>query len=246
MSRAALWTLLLASLGGFVDAVGFLTLFDLFTAHMSGNSIWLGSAFGSGDWRLGLHHLFPIPLFVLGIAIGTVAVEVAHRRRLRAPFVPVWLLEAGLLATFMLAGSACIVDGVIRTDAVWGFYVLAALPPLAMGLQNATLGRIAGQTLHTTYISGVLQSFAESTVRYLFWLREQIGIGGIRQALQASRAQPALRTATAAALLWLAYVAGAVSGAFTKQHWELYALALPIVVLTVIIAIELARPGVER
>ena len=243
MSRAALWTLLLAWVGGFVDAVGFLALFELFTAHMSGNSVWLGASFGLGDWRLGLHHLFPIPLFVVGVAVGTTMVELARQRRVRAPFVAPLLLEAVLLAGFMLAGSAFVVDGALRPQTVWAFYLLAALPALAMGLQNATLRRVAGQTLHTTYITGALQSFAEDGVHYLFWLREQTRAAGYRRALRGSPAQPALRAAAASALLWLAYVAGAVSGGFSKHEWELHALILPLGVLAVIVAVDIARPG---
>ena len=71
MSRAALQTVSLAAVGGYVDAVGFLTLFHVFTAHMSGNSVWFGSSLGLGDWRIGLHHLFPIPLFVVGVKLAT-------------------------------------------------------------------------------------------------------------------------------------------------------------------------------
>lgn len=243
MTRSALWTLLLAWVGGFVDAVGFLALFHLFTAHMSGNSVWLGTYLGVGNWRLGLHHLFPIPLFVLGVAIGTAAVELARRRRMRNPFVPALLLETALLALFMLCGSAFIVNGSVRTETVWAFYLLAALPALAMGVQNATLRRVAGQTLHTTYITGVLNGLAEESVHVLFWLREQTRTAGLRHALRAAPAQPALRAAVAAALLWLAYVTGAVSGGFAKHRWELYALALPLAVLAATIVAESVRPG---
>ena len=243
MSRNALWTFLLAWVGGFVDAVGFLALFHLFTAHMSGNSVWLGTYLGVGNWRLGLHHLFPIPLFVLGVAIGTTAVEVAHRRRLRAPFVPALLLEASLLALFMVCGSAFIVGDSVRPATVWGFYVLAALPALAMGVQNATLRRVSGQTLHMTYITGVRNGLAEQSVHVLFWLREETRTVGLRHALRAAPAHPRLRAAVASALLWLAYVAGAVSGGFAKHRWQLYALALPLGVLAVTIGVESMRPG---
>ena len=39
----------LAGVGGYVDAVGFLTLAGLFVAHMSGNTIRLGVFVGDGD-----------------------------------------------------------------------------------------------------------------------------------------------------------------------------------------------------
>ena len=246
MSRPALWTVVLASVGGFVDAVGFLTLFHLFTAHMSGNSVWFGSAIGLGEWRLGFHHLFPIPLFVLGIIAGTAAVEVARRRRLRTPFAPVLIVEALLLAAFMGLGAAFVVDGSLRTEAVWAFYALAAIPAVAMGLQNATLRQIAGQTVHTTYVTGVLQSLGEDVVRFAFWLREPHARGGGHgRPLRAALAHPALRGAAVAALLWLAYVAGAVGGGFASRRWGLLALALPVTVLVGLIALDLAgdRPS---
>jgi len=243
VSRAALLTALLAWAAGFVDAVGFLALFHMFTAHMSGNSVWLGAAFGLGDWRLALHHLFPVPLFVVGVALGTTMVELARRWRVRAPFALPLLLEAALLAAFMSVGAQYVVDGAVQTRAVWTFYLLAALPALAMGLQNATLRRVAGQILHTTYVTGVLQSLADGAVHYVFWLHEQRRAAGWRHALRASAAHPALRTAVAAAVLWLAYVAGAISGGFTKSQWELYALALPLAVLAIVIGAELARPS---
>lgn len=242
MSRAAFWTLLLGWVGGFVDAVGFLALFHLFTAHMSGNSVWFGAAFGLGDWRIGLHHLFPVPLFVIGVAVGTVVVDVAHRRRLRAPLAPALLVEAAFLAGFTLFGSAYVVDDAVRPPVLWAFYVLAALPAFAMGLQNATLHQVAGQTLHTTYITGVLQSMAENAVRYLGWLRQQARQRGYRQALRASAVQPQLRAAAAAAGLWIAYVAGAIGGGFASHRWGLPALAVPVAVLVALVAADLMRP----
>ena len=238
MSRQAGWILVLASVGGFVDAVGFLTLFHLFTAHMSGNSVWFGSAIGLGDWRLGLHHLFPIPLFVLGVVVGTTIVELARRRALRTQFAPVLLLETVLLATFMAVGSACIVDGALRTEALWAFYALAAVPAIAMGMQNATLRQIAGQTVHTTYVTGVLQSFAEDLVRYGFWLCQRRGGGDGRGSL----AHPALRAAAVSGLLWLAYVLGAIGGGLASHRWGLLGLAVPVAVLVAGTAADLMRP----
>jgi hypothetical protein len=80
-------------------------------------------------------------------------------------------------------------------------------------------------------------------VQYLFWLREQVRAAGWRHALHASAAHPELRGAALAGCLWCAYVAGAISGGFSKGRWELYALALPLGALAVVIAVELARPS---
>jgi len=241
VSRAGLRTLALASVGGFVDAIGFLVLFNMFTAHMSGNSVWFGAAIGAGSWRIGLHHLFPIPLFATGLAAGAVTVELARRRRLRAPFAPVLMIEMALLALFVLAGAPHMADGSLRA-AAGAFYGLAALPALAMGLQNAVLSRDAGQTLHTTYITGVLQTLVESAVRYGFWLVREVRGHGWRPALRASPGEPALRAVRAAGLTWLAYVTGALGGGLAAQRWELHALALPIALLAVVAGVDLAWP----
>jgi Protein of unknown function (DUF1275) len=50
----------LAWVGGYVDAVGFLTLAGLFVAHMSGNTIRLGVFVGDGEWGLAAQRLVPI------------------------------------------------------------------------------------------------------------------------------------------------------------------------------------------
>jgi uncharacterized membrane protein YoaK (UPF0700 family) len=41
--------LLLTSVGGFVDAIGWIALLEVFTANMSGNSIHVGMATGNLD-----------------------------------------------------------------------------------------------------------------------------------------------------------------------------------------------------
>jgi uncharacterized membrane protein YoaK (UPF0700 family) len=89
--------------------------------------------------------------------------------------------------------------------------------------------------VHTTYVTGVLQSLSEDAVRYAFWLR----FGG---ALRASPAHPALRGAAVAGLIWLAYVVGAIGGGFASRRWALLALALPLAVLTAALVIDLMRP----
>jgi hypothetical protein len=156
VSRPVLWTLLLGAIGGFVDAVGFLALFQLFTAHMSGNSVWFGAAFGLGEWRISLHHLFPIPLFVIGVAVGTIAVDVARRRQLRAPFVPALSSKRSFDRLHDLR-SAFVVDDAVRPPALWAFYSPAALPVFAMGVQNAALRQVAARPC-THVITGVPQS----------------------------------------------------------------------------------------
>lgn len=242
--RAGGWTLLLAWAAGCVDAIGFLTLFSLFTAHMTGNTVLVGAYLGSGEWRLGLHHLFPIPLFVLGAVIGTLMVESARRRRARSPFAAVLLLEAALLALLLIGGT--VLPDALRSADSPRFLLLAALPVLAMGMQNTTLRAIGGTRLPTTFVSGVLTGLGEGLAGYLLWQRDEARRAGWRAALRAGATHPSVRASAAAAGLWSTYLAGAVSGGFAQHHWRLLALALPIAALLSVFAAELARPAAPR
>ena len=83
--REKAWlALLLAGVAGAVDAVGYLLLLHLFTAHMSGNSVAMGLSIGQTQWQTALLRAIPIPLFVFGVALGTAVIEIAIRQRIRS------------------------------------------------------------------------------------------------------------------------------------------------------------------
>jgi uncharacterized membrane protein YoaK (UPF0700 family) len=171
--REKAWlALILALTAGCVDAVGYVVLWKVFTAHMSGNSVSAAVHTGEGKSAEAFHRASPIPLFVLGVALGAALSEFLARKGHRRIFAVAVALEASLLLVFLLWGGPLLRDGGIPEDVPWRFYALVALPTLAMGVQNATLRRVGGATVRTTYISGMLTNFAEQTVQYLFWLRD--------------------------------------------------------------------------
>jgi len=241
--REAAWlTLLLVWVGGCVDAIGYLALAHLFTAHMSGNSAAMGAHLGQGDWRTALHRAFPIPLFVLGIALGAALVELAARQGVRAPFALVLALEGVLLAGFMACGSRVSQGGAIRVSAAWEFYALAALPTLAMGIQNATLRRVGRRHVRTTYISGMLTHLGEEIAAYCFWLLDRAcgrKKGGTAEIMQA--ASP-LGEVMLYAGIWGAFALGAILGGYAETRWALASLTLPLCGLAVVIACDLISP----
>jgi uncharacterized membrane protein YoaK (UPF0700 family) len=77
---------LLAWTAGAVDAIGYLVLYHEFTAHMSGNTVAMGAQLGEGNFGEAAHRLIPIPLLVLGIALGATLIEIAIRRDVRRTF----------------------------------------------------------------------------------------------------------------------------------------------------------------
>jgi uncharacterized membrane protein YoaK (UPF0700 family) len=224
----------LAGVGGFVDAVGFLTLAGLFVAHMSGNTIRLGVFVGDGDWSLAAARLVPIIAFTVGVAGGIALIEALRRRSAPAPAARVLSIEAGLLA-FMLVGQA-VLDGGSATAGSWDYYLLAVIAVLTMGLQNAALRRVAGVPVHTTFVTGMLTHIAEETVNGWYAWRDarRGGIPGREDA-----ARTASRRARLHGGVWLSYVTGGVLGALLALQWDLWVLAVPRAALIVLIAVDL-------
>src|SRR5713226_7111684 len=100
----------LAAIGGWVDAVGFLTLFGLFTAHLSGNTARLGVALGRGEASTALTYAVPIVVFFSGAVIGVAFMSVRNAQG-RAAMGPLLAVEAALVAAFMIVGTILRDDG---------------------------------------------------------------------------------------------------------------------------------------
>jgi uncharacterized membrane protein YoaK (UPF0700 family) len=197
---------LLAAVAGFVDVVGYLTLHHLFTAHMTGNTSKLGVALGRGNLGAALPLAVAPPLFVAGIAVGTLLHDRGFRRT-------VLVVQAALVAAYMAYGSTIIRHGTVPGHTASGFYVLAALAIVALGLQTAALTEIHGATVRTSYVSGVLTHLAQGIVR-----RGRTASGGPHR----------LRLLTA---IWVAYLVGATGAGYTLRHLAVWCLAIPVGVL---------------
>jgi uncharacterized membrane protein YoaK (UPF0700 family) len=226
----------LATVGGYVDAVGFLTLAGLFVAHMSGNTVRLGVFASDGDWSFAAQRLVPIIVFTLGIACGAVFIEALRRRSKRTPAARVLVAEALLLLAFMLVGEA-VVDGASVAAGSWHYYLLAVIAVLAMGLQSAALRRVAGVPIQTTFVTGMLAQVAEETVNG--WYARRDARHG--RATDDDAARTAFRHARLHGGVWLSYLAGGVVGAVLVLRWDLWVLALPLAALTVLIAVDLRQ-----
>jgi len=244
-AQRAAFALLLAAVAGSVDAIGYLTLFQLFIAHMSGNTVRVGIFIGQRDWTSMFQRAFPIPMLVLGVMAGGLLTEVGLRRGFRATLSAILLLECLLLAVFAVYASTVVVLGQVPPSDGWRFYLAVALPAFALGLQNAALRRVGGHTVRTTFVTGMLTDLAEAAVAYAVWLHDQ------------RRCTPNLRLSTLVrrsgqdesfhrfvlyTSIWLMYVAGAVAGTLAKASFGLAGLALPIALLALVSLWNAYRP----
>jgi uncharacterized membrane protein YoaK (UPF0700 family) len=241
--RESAWlAALLAWVAGAVDAVGFLTLVHLFTAHMSGNSVGMGAYLGDGHWQEAVRRGIPIPLFVLGVVAGAAVATALARRGFRPFFAPVLALEAVLLATFLLWGGAVLRGGKIHVESGGAYVLVVALPAIAMGLQNATLRRVGGLSVRTTFITGILTTLAEEGVAWLYWLGGHLRAGRGRRVWRVAHRHVSLVRMGLLAGLWCAYAFGAVAGGFGVERWGMGALWPPLAVLAAVILADLRSP----
>lgn len=267
----AIW---LAWVAAFVDAVGYLILLRLALSHMSGNTIQIGLALGRGDWSAALVWLLPVPLFVGGILLGALIQEGARRLGLRSTFAVLFTLEAALLLAFIVSANAVVRGGWLAQASGGGasFFLLAALAAVAMGMQTATVHKVGGQPVRTTYITGMLSDFGEALAAVVISVvalltgrpaptrSHENQYGGTQGDQQQSGAtnsgndqqnQPndpptldraALRRVLLLGALWLAYAAGALAGAYAETRWGAAALLSPVGSLLCLIAVDLTWP----
>jgi len=158
MSQAHIWSsqarvkaavaLLLTFVAGYVDIVGYLALYQVFNANMAGNTVHFASNIVHSKWADAILAGSMIVTFVVGSILGRAIIEAGARRGIRRIASAALLIEAILIAVAGLAPSQMHV-----------FHVkigcLAALA-FAMGLQTAALTRIGPLTVHTTFVTGML------------------------------------------------------------------------------------------
>lgn len=223
--RESIWpAVFLALVAGFIDALGYLVLAHLFTAHMSGNAAALGAYAGQHDWGNVVLRALPIPAFVLGGAAGAVAVTIANRRRARAQLAPAFGLELLLLIAFQLAFPHLRPAAAPGTAALT---ILVSLLAAAMGVQAATLRRVGDEEVNTSFVTGMLVDTVEECVAWAF------------ERGNPAEARRRRRHAGLFAAIFFAFMIGAVAGSVSETRWGENALFAPMLVLAIVITEEL-------
>jgi uncharacterized membrane protein YoaK (UPF0700 family) len=149
----------LAALAGWVDALSFSQLGQVFTSFQSGNLIFLGLAIDDGDGQQLVGAAVSLAAFVAGTAIGAYAigrarVEWPDVRRLMPAFVVQWALLVAFAVYWQVHGTPASDSG--------ARLVLVALAALAMGNQGAAVlalripGVVTNAMTATVMLGGVL------------------------------------------------------------------------------------------
>ncbi len=141
-----------AVLAGATDAYGLTLLHDVYVSFMSGNTTMLGISAGSADGARAGYIGALIGLFVAGAAAGAVVSDTAGRFHM--PCV-------------ILAASAALCLPAFAPGWTLAFVV-------SMGTLNAALGRIGGESVGLTYVTGALVKFGEGLGHWLTGARRDL------------------------------------------------------------------------
>jgi uncharacterized membrane protein YoaK (UPF0700 family) len=233
--------LVLTFVAGLVDIVGFLGVYRLFTAHVTGTTVHLGQDIVLGK-RTDVIAAFAIVLtFFLGSVMGRAIIEAGARRRFRNIASVTLAIEATMIAFVAASNMASRHVGAVLVSGVAHIYLYVALLATAMGVQTATLTGVGPLTVHTTFVTGMINKLAQLVSRILFrgydFLR---GRGDTPEKRTEQSAES--RQAIFISVIWVCYLAGAVGGTASYIRWGFRALFVAVVGLTVGIATDLIMP----
>ena len=101
--REHVTSLVLSAVAGYVDTAGYLSLFGLFTAHVTGNFVTVGAALARHVPEGTVAKLAVIPIFMVAVATTTLIGRWLRRRGVD-PLRPLLALMAMALAVFWVTG----------------------------------------------------------------------------------------------------------------------------------------------
>lgn len=231
--------LLLTFAAGVVDIVAFLLVYHVFVAHMTGATVHLGNDLVAGNWAAVTRGGVTVASFVFGSIVGRSIIEAAVRKHKRAAASATLAMEAALILAFIGVWRMLLSPAKAQEIPLRAACLLLALLAGAMGLQTATLTRIGPLTIHTTFVTGMLNKFAQLVSQWLFWVHDQwrkkVGLGEI---FQGARRHLAYRNARFMSAIWVAYVAGSVAGTWMNARWNAGALYVPALILLVSVGVD--------
>jgi uncharacterized membrane protein YoaK (UPF0700 family) len=214
----------LSTTAGAVDVIGFLALGGLFTAHVTGNLVIVAVHYITGGFgEIGPLLSVPVFIVVLGaVSIATLAAEKAGYCSRRALLVLQAALLAGSLGVGVAFGPFADAD---RPLAV----VAGMLAVAAMATQNALVRlslpgtpSTAAMTTNTTQLTVDLATLAR-------------GQGHPDEIARARRRASLILPCV------VGFVAGSACGAVLEVHFDLCALALPVVLAVLAVALDAWR-----
>jgi uncharacterized membrane protein YoaK (UPF0700 family) len=225
--------LLLTFASGIVDITGFLGVFHMFTAHLTGITVHLGNSLIEHDWEQARAAIVIVLTYAVGSLFGRVLMEIAARRKFPRVASITLTIEIVLLAWI----------AVPATSDTLSPYTKIAFLAAAMGVQTATLTRVGPLTVHTTFVTGMINKTMQLVSHILVGTYDiaHAAAGAARDVLRAERNREA-QMALFLACVWSFYVGGAAFGTWTFGRWGMRGIFAAIAILVFALSIDAVWP----
>jgi uncharacterized membrane protein YoaK (UPF0700 family) len=210
----------LSAIAGYVDTAGFLALFGLFTAHVTGNLVTAGAALARRAPEGVSARLAMIPIFMLSVAAAALVAR-ALRRRGKEPLVPLLGLMTVALVAFWAAGTT--LASFAGGPDSWAVLLISGTAVVTMGIQNALMRESLRHLASTTGMTTNLTQFTLDLVEFV----RPAGLDAESRAKGCAEAKQGL------IMLGLplgAFIVGAALGAWLTGAFGLKSIALPALV----------------
>lgn len=212
--------LMLTFASGLVDITGYLGIFRLFTAHLTGTTVQLGHSLVAHSLSNVLAASSILGAFVGSSILGRVLIEIGARNRIRRIASITLAIEAVILITATQLSP--------KSDLAR--YANLALLAGAMGVQTATLTGIGALTVHTTFVTGMLNKIGQLVSHILFRIYDLRKSGAVKDVLEQDQRRD-IEMALFLAIVWCCYLTGAVLGTWSFDAWRIRALFIAILLL---------------
>jgi uncharacterized membrane protein YoaK (UPF0700 family) len=235
--------LVLTFVSGLVDIVGFLGVYRLFTAHLTGTTVHLGQSLVLRNRTDAMAALAIVAAFFFGSVAGRAIIEVGGRRKFRNIASVTLAIEAAMIAFVAESNLPSEHVGALLISSLSHIhlYLYVAILAGAMGVQTATVTGVGPLTVHTTFVTGMVNKLAQLVSRISFrtydFLRGQRDTPERRKE-QSTESQQAIFVFS----IWVVYLLGAAGGTASYVKWGFRALFVAIAGLVLGIATDLVRP----
>jgi uncharacterized membrane protein YoaK (UPF0700 family) len=207
--KSFLFSLVIAAVAAYVDATGFLLYSGVYLSFMSGNSTRAAVLVARGDWDQLAPVVGVIPMFVLGVTLGTI-VHGIFKRQGQAIVLSIAGISLGLVAALEIYGQTA-----GPNDKRLGLFLMLAA---TMGLLNSMVQRVDQVSVALTFVTGTLV---------------RLGTAVGRQITNRGRSDSGDQRVTIFVLtsIYFAFFLGAVSGGLAAALYGLRCTIAPAIVL---------------
>jgi uncharacterized membrane protein YoaK (UPF0700 family) len=231
--NAAFGSITLSLVGGFVDTAGFIMLFGLFTAHVTGDMITAAAAIAAGPDLGAWGKITMVPVFIISVGFITLFTR-SIKRRGAATLAPLFAMMTLALGLFCLAGE--ILHPFAKNADSVAVAVIGGFGVAAMGVQNALMKGALRSFAQTTLMTGNLTQFTIDLVDFIFPPADKYN----------KKERARLRRIAAPAMIksffpLFGFIAGAALGAWLTKLYGFRSLLAPtgiVAILTLIAAIR--------